>query len=127
MISNGIQASSCSTRSALIALDNSIHSENRKCRLDRKREHPCEVVSWSSCNWRQSFLVTVIVVLLNIASIECLQPRQEGMFTFFLFNLRMQFQNLHIFDILLDYDEVGLFICLHPLVIHDSLSLCTKS
>jgi hypothetical protein len=64
--------------SASIALDNSNNSENSRCRLDRKLKGPFEELSWSRCNWQQSFLVAVIIVLLNLTSIECLQARQEG-------------------------------------------------
>lgn len=59
------------TSRAAIALNNSTHSENSRSRLDRK-------LSWSRSNWQKSLLVSVIIVLLNIASIECLQARQEG-------------------------------------------------
>lgn len=62
---------------ASIAIDNAIHSENSRCRLDRKRGGSFVE---RRCNWQQSFLVAVIIVLLNLASIECLQnARQEGM------------------------------------------------
>lgn len=63
-----------------IARDNSTNSENSKCRLDRKLLNG--EFSLSKRNWQQSFLVPVIIVLLNLtSSIECLQARQEGTYT----------------------------------------------
>lgn len=62
-----------STASTSRALDKS-NSENSSCRLDRKASNG----HWSRCNWQQSFLVAVIVALLNLTSVKCLQARQEG-------------------------------------------------
>lgn len=68
-----------STKStALSALDKSNDSENSSCRLDRKASGPHAGLCWSRCNWQQSFLVAVIIVLLNLTSVKCLQARQEG-------------------------------------------------
>lgn len=66
---------SLSEKSPSNALDNSNNSENSRCRLDRKLNGG---FIWSRCNWQQSFLVSVIIVLLNFPSIKCLQARQEG-------------------------------------------------
>lgn len=71
---------SCRARTS-IALDNSNISENSSSRLDRMRWSPLEdYFSWRRCNWQQSFLVSVIILLLNMTLIECLQARQEGRF-----------------------------------------------
>lgn len=59
------------------ALNNANNSENRRCRLDRKLNGRFR---WSRCNWQRSLAVAVIIVLLNLTSIECLQARQEGMY-----------------------------------------------
>lgn len=79
-----------------IALNKSIHSENRRDRLDRTLKHPL-MLSWSRCNWRPFFLVPLILVLLNLTSIECLQPRQEG--TCAVLNSRLAFQLLFNYTI----------------------------
>jgi hypothetical protein len=68
--------STASTARASRALDKS-NSENSSCRLDRKAKGT-SVELWSRCYWQQSFLVTVIIVLLNLTSVKCLQARQEG-------------------------------------------------
>lgn len=62
-----------------MALDDSSNSESRRSfRLDRKVKGPFEGFSWSRCNMQLSFLVALIIVLLNLTTVECLQARQEG-------------------------------------------------
>lgn len=68
---------SCNARTSMV-LDKLNNSENSRSRLDRKQKSPFEELSWSRCNRQQSFLVAVIIVLLNLTTIECLQARQEG-------------------------------------------------
>lgn len=117
---------SCNARPS-IALNNSNNSENIRCRLDRKQKGPFRELSWSRCNWQQSFLVAVIIVLLNLTSIECLQARQEGKFEkisplSFLFNYIICIS----FTFCYDYDEVELFFYLllrHPNAKHPPLHL----
>lgn len=66
--------------------------ENSICRLDRKESAQLNRCR-SRCNWK-SYLASIIIVLLHLAStIECLQPRQEGMYKFhaILFNNNFKF------------------------------------
>lgn len=92
-----------------IALDKSSEIERSRYRLERLKEP-----SWSRrCSRWQSFLVPVIIVLLNITSIECLQARQEGEWLNPKPQLRfhsISLHNLHIFEITFDYHEAEIFI-----------------
>ncbi|CRK89436.1 CLUMA_CG003182, isoform D [Clunio marinus] len=71
------RAHSCCVRTS-IALNNSNNSGIYSSRLDRKLKGVLEDFRWNQFNWQQSFLVILIVVLLNFTSIECLQSRQEA-------------------------------------------------
>lgn len=78
MKSNELRAPSCESRTSIALDDESRANECSRSRLEQQ-QHQLKELSWSRCSrQRENFIIAVIIVLLNLTSIECLQARQEG-------------------------------------------------